>query len=704
MESKIAGSFSNWLENRQSKASHRQLLVLSGSNTWSQQTAELVIRKSNFEKVLWAGDRETGDSIEINQYRHYLGQEFNAIIYNAHSGVRANALMALSGSVCSQGLMILLCPDFSKWPNLEDPEAKNKVSYGHSPMPSNSYFIQWLIARLQEDDFVTVVTEQHYYPAKKHAWAEDTSIMFEHQQTAVVAIEKTACGRKNRPLVITADRGRGKTSALGIASAALFQQGFKNIVITAPNFDTVTLAFKHAHSLLEDSLYSNQSLLYKESRLDFCAPDELLGAEHNHDLVFVDEAAAIPTDMLKNICKLYPKVVFSTTIHGYEGSGRGFELRFKQFLNEHYPAWKNVHLNHPIRWFKRDVLENFWFKAMLMNTEQHKSNYVEVKETPIKYRKIEKNELLDSPALLAEIFNLLINAHYQTSPDDLNRLLDAQEQHIYAAFKQSTVVGVVLASHEGGEQIVELATDISSGKRRVQGHLVAQSIMFLTGSIEYARHRYLRIVRIAVTQDQQRKGCATALLDYVKDVAKCEGIDYLCVSYGLNLSLLLFWLSNHYVPVKLGTKRDASSGEHSIIMLMPLTASASLQLQELTHKFYQDLIYQASRHFDKLSTKLLSNILKLNNTHQLSEQQYIRLEQLKDKNRRWDSCESTLRQLVLSIKHTPTEKALEAHALLTAMFIQNYDLLALQKELKLTGKKQLSDKIVEAVKLLLPLS
>lgn len=703
MESKIAGSFFNWLETRQSKTSHRQLLVLSGSNNWSQATAELAIRKSNFAKILWAGDREAGDSKPIDQYKHYLGQEFNAIVYNAHSGIRANALMALSGSVSSKGLMILLCPDFSNWPHLEDPEAKNKTSYGHSLKPSNSYFIHWLIARLQDDEYVTIVTEELYYPANKQAWAENTSITYEQQQEAIVAIQKTACGRNKRPLVITADRGRGKTSALGIASAELFQQGFKKIIITAPNFNTVAIAFKHAHKLLKHSSYNNQTLLYKDSRLDFCAPDDLLEGKHNHEVVFVDEAAAIPTDMLKNICKQYPKVVFSTTIHGYEGSGRGFELRFKQFLNERFPAWKNVHLNQPIRWFQGDVLESFWFKTMLMNSDLHIANPLKSDETHIKFRKITKSELLDSPSLLSEIFTLLINAHYQTSPDDLNRLLDAQEQDIYAAFNHSVVVAVILASHEGGEHISSLAKDISSGKRRVQGHLVAQSILYLTGSIDYAHNNYLRIVRIAVAKDQQRKGYATDLLNFVKEDAKRQKIDYLCVSYGLNLSLLLFWLNNHYKPVKLGTKRDAASGEHSIVMLEPLTKSATLALQALRLQFHQDLTYQASRNFKRLSPKLLSALLRLDKGQSLSSPHLNMLQQIQEKNRRWDSCESTLKQLVLSVPDIRTVKALEAHALLIALFIQNCDQLTLQKELKLTGKKQLSEKIVDAVNLLLPL-
>ncbi|MEI8648802.1 hypothetical protein P4S73_14390 [Paraglaciecola sp. Hal342] len=58
-------------------------------------------------------------------------------------------------------------------------------------------------------------------------------------------------------------------------------------------------------------------------------------------------------------------MVLSSAVHGYE-AGRGFELRFKPYLENEYKGWKNLVLKTPIRWYKDDCLEHFWFRVFIM--------------------------------------------------------------------------------------------------------------------------------------------------------------------------------------------------------------------------------------------------------------------------------------------------------------------------------------------------
>ena len=65
--------------------------------------------------------------------------------------------------------------------------------------------------------------------------------------------------------------------------------------------------------------------------ISFIAPDELLRNPQELDLLFIDEAAAIPAPMLLKLLHQYRKIVFASTEQGYEGSGKGFSLQFKDF-------------------------------------------------------------------------------------------------------------------------------------------------------------------------------------------------------------------------------------------------------------------------------------------------------------------------------------------------------------------------------------
>ena len=56
----------------------------------------------------------------------------------------------------------------------------------------------------------------------------------------------------------------------------------------------------------------------------FIAPDALLASDEQADWLVVDEAAAIPAPLLHQLVSRFPRTLLTTTVQGYEGTGRGF--------------------------------------------------------------------------------------------------------------------------------------------------------------------------------------------------------------------------------------------------------------------------------------------------------------------------------------------------------------------------------------------
>ncbi|MFP3345534.1 tRNA(Met) cytidine acetyltransferase, partial [Halomonas sp. SIMBA_159] len=80
----------------------------------------------------------------------------------------------------------------------------------------------------------------------------------------------------------------------------------------------------------------------------------------------VDEAAAIPAPMLQKMLSSYSRVVFASTIHGYEGTGRGFAIKFTSVLDAMTPQWRACSMTSPIRWAAGDPLERWLFETLLL--------------------------------------------------------------------------------------------------------------------------------------------------------------------------------------------------------------------------------------------------------------------------------------------------------------------------------------------------
>ncbi len=697
MQLELPESLKSWLDARKASDVHRQLIVIDGQENWGIESAEKILAHLTCNQILWSGERKQAGNVRHQQYRQYLGMEFDAVVYNAHSGVRANAMMSLSGTVKSKGLMLLLCPELSDWPAAPDPEKLKRTSYGFEQEKSHSLFIEWLITCIEADVSVARLNQKTFI-GQQSTIDNKTQTQFDvHQSDAVEAIVNL----QERPLVITADRGRGKSSTLGLAAARLMIQRRINIVVTAPAPRAVTKVFEHASQSLSNAIISKNLITYEKSKLKYMAIDMLLASLPAADLLLIDEAAAIPNEQLKKLQRHYPKIVFSTTVHGYEGSGRGFEIRFRQYLDGLEKGWQSLHLNLPMRWSWGDSLERFWFDAMLMND---KYTYVRPEienESVFGCYTLTQRELKNSPALLSQVFQLMVNAHYQTVPDDLVRLLDAPDQRIFIARKGDLVVGVMLLNIEGGEVLKDISEDISAGLRRPSGHLVAQNLAYSMANSAIAIATYLRVTRIAVTKNQQRQGIASNLISSAAEYARNNNVNFLSTSFGLNSPLLRFWEENNFTPVKLGTRKDASSGEYSLMMLHALDEQTQPLLELTRNEFQKELSYQLKvKKFElqpELVQKLTHKALEISQSPQLMT--VLRL--FCNGSRPLDSCERLIHEYIEKMSPQTDSKLLDAYQFLHQRVTLGKRINWLSQHYRLTGKKQVVARARECLSLLM---
>ena len=554
------------------QANHRQLCCLQGSTAWCFQQATNIILHEEID-YQWCG--EAPSSISTTHYNALLGQDVQLLILNMSDQFNANMFAAAEGSACGGSVILLLLPETSTETDRFSIYIKQHLVFHQFPFLIENHPIQ-----LQNIDKTKTVNHQLY---------------IDEQQQAIQQIIKTVNGHRRRPLVITANRGRGKSSALGIAAATLINQGLTKILVCAPNKQSVATLYKHAKLTL-----TNPDDLHL---IQFIAPDALYIEQTTCDLLIIDEAAAIPIKLLTEFTKRYSRLVFATTQFGYEGSGRGFALRFQQQLNSLAPGWRALNLSHPIRWAENDPVEAFTLSSLCLQENKSEFNLAGHALQPI-IKVISTEELLNNPLQLNQLFSLLVNAHYQTQPSDLANLLNDQHLTIITMQHGLQILAVALINHEGAFDQT-MSEQVYQGKRRPQGHLIAQSLTFHSGFEHAAMQTYARIQRIAVQPSLQNQSFGSQLLSWVINWAKQQSFDHLSASFAASDNLLRFWLRHQLQVLRIGGRKDKSSGQHSFMVNLPLSGQGKI-LHKLIHTdFKKQIKVQLARQLTQLDSLLL---------------------------------------------------------------------------------------------------
>ena len=532
-------------------------MVISGEAEWSQQQAQQWISLLPGD-WLWLGDAPQSPlHCAPAAVRTLLGQEFLHAVFDARLGFNAEALAVLAGTLKAGSWLLLLAPEWASWPQQPD---NDSLRWGDTNTP---FATPGFISRLQQlvlADPQTARFCQHHAPVlPAPPAAPEWQPNDDSQQQALLNELLIA-----RPgiFVITAPRGRGKSALAG--SLAARWPG--RCLISAPAKVATDVLAKFAGNAFE-----------------FIAPDRLLSLNPQAlpgdvDWLLIDEAAAIPAPMLAKLVKIFPRTLLTTTLQGYEGTGRGFMLKFCASL----PEVTLCRLDRPLRWSPQDPLEQFIDRALLFNEAEP---LAESDGAPVRFCSPQQAEWQSNPARLEAIYQLLTSAHYRTSPLDLRRMMDAPGMRFSAALQAERVTGALWLVDEGG-LTPELAQAIWAGLRRPPGNLVAQSLAAHGSWPQAAQMRSQRISRIAIMPALRRQGIGRQMVR--QSLLQAQGLDYLSVSFGYTDALWRFWQACGFRLARFGTRTEASSGCYTAMAILPLSEGGNALADKAQRRLARD--------------------------------------------------------------------------------------------------------------------
>ncbi|MEZ9001706.1 GNAT family N-acetyltransferase [Vibrio splendidus] len=616
-------TFLHTLSNIAQHNDHRYGVVFNGDVDWQNKVISTFLQDKNVKSIFQIGGVPFDDVTHapVKKGQQLLGRECQILVCDFRDQFDANGFSAALGSLVGGGLLLVLPP------NVNEAEEGRSSCFGQRWLKGH---FDKLISVSQANEAGDVTQASNAFPPKQNA--EIGLDRFEQQNVAVELVKKVLSGHRKRPLILTADRGRGKSSTLGIAAAQLLvERHGLDIIVTAPSVKAIEPVFSHAIQRLEVIEVVNAThIRHQGGSLRFVAPGDLLKSKPDCDLLLIDEAAAIPIPMLKSMVGIYHRMVFSTTVHGYEGSGRGFGIKFESWLSVHRPGWKGFKLEQPIRWNNNDPLEAWLFDCFLLGNDASLSdsaiheldNFSDQTINQLNLVELSKADCLANPHKLQRCFSLLVDAHYQTSPNDLMQFLNNSAIRLYAAWQQDECLGCMLVTEEGGLD-KDLIAQIQIGKRRPQGHLAPVLLANQLGCTEAATSRCLRVMRIAVSTPHQGLGIGGWMLAKLSE--QTSQADYLATSFGATSELISFWRDNDFVPVHIGHQRDQASGCHSLLMVKTLTSNSQSWINQALSHFERSYCFLVSGSLVSLETEMVRVLLpKSVNTVSEFETQLVR--------------------------------------------------------------------------------
>ena len=558
---------------------HRELVALRGSRKKTKDEASELVGRLDPADVLWVtGEEDAPGDIEVvgpRTVKRHLGESYEVVVIDFHDVFDADLLGQCHGFVWGGGALVLRLPSKGERPA---GGRERLAAYPYGPEDVGFRFYERFERTL---DDAQCAAPKPLPPANHEVQGT--------KEQSELAARLTALLRREEPTrsAVLADRGRGKSSAIGMALRSLREGDGREdvrIAVTAAYPQSAAEVFRFALGFDETPKEAP-----RKGPIRFVEPAELLRTDETFDVIVVDEAAQLSVALLRKLVERHSDthLAFATTTHGYEGTGRGFEIRFLEWLHERAPRFERFGLEEPIRWAAGDPLEETVFDALLLDAEPADID-AEIDIDTLEHVRFDRDDLAGGERMLQEFFGLLVQAHYRTTPSDLHRMLDAPNLNLHALLHSGHVVAATWVAEEGALS-PELCDDLYQGRRRILGHALPETFITHLGHRDAGELKMMRSVRIAVHPAVRRLGLGSRLVDSVHHHYEPDLFGTL---FGATPGLLQFRRSVGYEVVRLGASRGRRAGEPSVAMIHPVSEPATELLEQTRREFARDLPVQ----------------------------------------------------------------------------------------------------------------
>ncbi|MDK2876085.1 MAG: tRNA(Met) cytidine acetyltransferase [Archaeoglobaceae archaeon] len=605
----------------------------------------LVVGREEFLEI--AKTRFKGEFLHWKNSINILGSTFSSLIIDLSEGFHPNDLGVVVETVEEGGIIIAISPPIERWKNLISKWHEDLISEPFTLKDVVGRFYRRFMERTLNAEGVIIFDADKEKLIKRYEFTQKGSSREEIVIPEITRIKKKLyklCAtqdqvrvlqiferffereKERKAVVITADRGRGKTAVLGIVTPALVSRLERllkrpiRVLVVAPTPQSVQNYFKFLIKAMKrqgmkdffvkktDELVT--VLNSKYARVEYAIPRRALDEREFADILIVDEAAGIEVPVLLKITENARHVIFSTTIHGYEGTGRSFNVRFLKKLEED-PSIEveKIHMSEPIRYGAGDPIESWLYDALLLNAqpaEIGEEDLEKIRNSELTFEILNKDELMNDEKLLREFFGIYVLAHYRNRPSDLSVLLDTPN-HIPAVVKvNGKVVCSLHLAIEGGMDD-ELIAKIRTGYKP-RGQIIPDLVLKHFWNYDFSRGKGVRIVRIATHPSAMDMGIGSFALKKVIEWAEKSNLDWVGSGFGVSSDLIRFWLRNGFLPIHITPQRNEISGEYTIIVLKPIKVYEDVARMNV--EFIRRFIEYLSDELRDLETETAIMILK----------------------------------------------------------------------------------------------